>query len=343
MDTRAHRRGFVPILVVRTLFAACLAAAAVAWVGASDPGPVGDRLEKAAGGLERPVVAQAVPQGGIDVSGAIARLRSSGPMLRLAQRGVETGRIPTIFDLGVTIFPEMLPNRIYLGTDNRDTLFGGGGNDILFAFGAADRLNGGLGNDIAVGGAGDDFMVGNNGADMLVGETGDDYIDGNNGPDIILAGGGVDEIQALAGDDFIDCGAGSDDLNAGLGNDICIGGIGNDFLWGRWLDDRIEGGRGNDTIHAASGINDLYGGPGFDRFFYDVFDARDNGAIDVIHDFEKGSDLLEVNREVRGSIRRIEDEEGRRTELVLRDPSGDNVRQIAILGVWINPADVIVY
>ncbi len=340
MKSRGHsaaelRTRFALLAAPRAIFAAAVAAVLASLLVADGRGR---------GTETHGVRAQAVTEGAIDVAGAMARLQTSPPMLRLAQRGVETGRIPTIFDIRVSIFPQSLLNRIYLGTENRDTLFGGGGNDILFGFGAGDRLNGGLGNDVAVGGAGDDFMVGNNGADVMVGETGEDFIDGNSGPDIIIAGGGIDEIQALAGDDSIDCGAGSDDLNSGLGNDVCIGGIGNDFLWGRWLDDRIEGGRGNDTIHAAGGTNEIYGGPNSDRFFYDVFDGRDNGALDTIHDFERGVDFLEINSEVRGSIRRVTDEKGqRRTELFLRDPSGDNVREVTILGVWINARDVIIY
>ena len=72
----------------------------------------------------------------------------------------------------------------HLGTRGPDALAGTSENDLLFAFGAADRVYGGDGNDL---------------------------IDAGNGSDLVDAGAGDDRIRALDGDrDVIRCGPGFD-------------------------------------------------------------------------------------------------------------------------------------
>ncbi|MGO4125227.1 M10 family metallopeptidase C-terminal domain-containing protein [Inquilinus sp. YAF38] len=54
------------------------------------------------------------------------------------------------------------------GTDQRDVLFGGAGNDTISGGGTNDTLIGGAGNDRIIGGTGDDWLVGNAGHDVFV-------------------------------------------------------------------------------------------------------------------------------------------------------------------------------
>jgi Ca2+-binding RTX toxin-like protein len=68
-----------------------------------------------------------------------------------------------------------------IGTNGDDTisaglataLFGGKGNDVLFAGGTGDLLNGGAGNDVLIAGAGSDTLVGGGGDNLFVFHPGD--------------------------------------------------------------------------------------------------------------------------------------------------------------------------
>jgi large repetitive protein len=61
---------------------------------------------------------------------------------------------------------------ILLGADD-DTLYGGGGNDIVGSAGGNDYLDGGSGDDTVAGGIGDDTLVGGTGNDVLQGGRSD--------------------------------------------------------------------------------------------------------------------------------------------------------------------------
>ena len=263
--------------------------------------------------------------------------------LRSGGEAEPPGKIPTAGDFGRIVREDHAPKMILRGTSAGDSLFGRGGNDIIFGFGGPDRLAGNLGNDILVGGDGNDFIIGNNGVDFLYGENGNDNLDGSNGGDFIHGGYGDDEIQALAANDYVNCGPGDDNVNAGLGDDDVFGGPGDDFLWLRWGDDSVDGGEGDDTVHAAGGVNELVGGPGNDIFFYDIFDERDNDAVDTILDFKQGEDKIRVNREISGTVKRSRVDGVRRTEFRIVDPTGQNVRDIIVIGVYVRRNDVEIY
>jgi len=267
------------------------------------------------------------------------------PLAMTGGRGGGIGEgIPTDVDLNPLFRIEILPNRIIRGDDGSNTIFGGAGPDIIYGFAGLDRISGNGGNDLIIGGSGADRLVGNNGADFIRGDAGDDLIDGSNGNDTLFGGIGDDEILALAANDLVDCGPGNDTVNAGLGDDLVLGGSGDDFLWGRWGLDRLEGGHGDDILYGASEMNTLIGGPGRDRFHYDVFDARDNGGVDIIVDFVRGVDWIRVNTAATGTISRAIDGQGRRrTDIHVTDPSGSNVRDIVVMDVWVNRNDVEFY
>jgi hypothetical protein len=94
---------------------------------------------------------------------------------------------------------------------------------------------------------------GTNGADMIFGLNGDDTINANGGNDLICGGNGGGTINGGDGDDTIDGGGGNDILNGGDGNDILIGGNGNDTLQGGNGDDIMTGGNGADSFNGGPG------------------------------------------------------------------------------------------
>ncbi|MGH6736814.1 MAG: calcium-binding protein [Methyloceanibacter sp.] len=70
------------------------------------------------------------------------------------------------------------------------------------------------------------------------------------------------------------------------GNDTLIGGSGNDVL---------DGGAGMDTIRGGLGKDQLYGGADRDFFDFDsIKDSVKGGKRDVIHDFERGTDDIDL-------------------------------------------------
>ena len=75
------------------------------------------------------------------------------------------------------------PRRDPRGTDQRDILYGRGGNDLLRAFSGNDELIGGSGNDKAQGGPGADELYGTSGTDTLIGGDDNDGIYGGVGDD----------------------------------------------------------------------------------------------------------------------------------------------------------------
>jgi ELWxxDGT repeat protein len=88
------------------------------------------------------------------------------------------------------------------------SVYGGGGNDILYGSRAADRLNGGDGDDWISGGAGRDVIYGEFGDDRLFGGDGIDFLCGEFGNDTIRGGEGIDRIARLIGLDDVKGNAG---------------------------------------------------------------------------------------------------------------------------------------
>jgi Ca2+-binding RTX toxin-like protein len=101
-------------------------------------------------------------------------------------------------------------------------------------------------------------------------------------PDTAVTLDGTRASQTLAGGAF-------DDLLRGRGGD--------DTLHGNGGTDILNGGTGNDVLIGGAGKDALFGGAGSDVFkLTGVADSGVGGAHrDVIHDFEQGSDTIDLS------------------------------------------------
>ncbi|MGD9800769.1 MAG: hypothetical protein AB7V02_09245, partial [Parvularculaceae bacterium] len=173
-------------------------------------------------------------------------------------------------------------NDTLLGGAGADTVSGGNGNDDIDGADGDDVLDGGNGNDTLVGGAGADVLGGGNGYDAMDGGSGDDALVAGNGNDVLAGGDGDDTLSGGNGNDDMDGGAGDDSLNAGNGNDTLVGGDG---------DDTLSGGNGNDVFNGGAGNDTYAGGNGNDTFVF-----ADLGGVDVITDFKRGPDHVDLTQ-----------------------------------------------
>ncbi|MEM9060676.1 MAG: hypothetical protein AAGD13_09460 [Pseudomonadota bacterium] len=191
------------------------------------------------------------------------------------------------------------------GGEGNDTLTGGEGNDVLSGGADADLIYGGEDDDFIVGGAGDDTLFGDAGNDTLLGEAGSDTMDGGAGDDrffvesatdvvIEAAGGGYDRVFTEASivlGDHIEAAnlTGTADLavTASTTGTWIDGNGGDNTLTGQQGNDRLDGNAGNDTLDGAGGNDILEGGSGADVFAL-------SAGVDLILDFEDGSDLIDL-------------------------------------------------
>src|SRR6056297_629851 len=189
--------------------------------------------------------------------------------------------------------------------NDRDLVFGGGGNDTILTGDDADTIDGGAGNDSinagidaddVTGGAGDDTIIGGEGSDNIEGNGGDDLIfggldpifpdslnipdDNPSGPDDPVTDNGRDLIFGGDGNDTIFGQDDDDTIHGGAGNDSIDGGIDDDLLFGDDGDDTILGGDGDDTITGGAGADSLSGGDGRDTFIIGSVPDADGDIID---------------------------------------------------------------
>ncbi len=95
-------------------------------------------------------------------------------------------------------------NDVGWGSNNKDTILGKAGHDVLVGQRGNDTAKGGGGSDFASGGRGKDTLLGQNGHDLLRGERGDDKVKGGNGNDLIEGGTGINKVWGGSGiDTFI--------------------------------------------------------------------------------------------------------------------------------------------
>ena len=165
------------------------------------------------------------------------------------------------------------------GTDQRDILIGGLGDDALWGDAGDDLLVGGAGVNTFRGGDGDDIIMDGDDVSFLHGEDGDDVISAGGGAaELIFGGRGDDAILVGAddakhtfagmGNDFVLGGSGADIVDGGEGDDWIEGGDGFDFLVGDNNDD--QGGSrviGHDVLIGGPNDNDLHGESGDDILF----------------------------------------------------------------------------
>ncbi|CAJ95489.1 RTX toxin exported protein [Cupriavidus necator] len=215
------------------------------------------------------------------------------------------------------------------GTTSADTILSGNGNDYVSAGDGNDYVDAGNGDDIVEGGSGDDTLLGANGKDRVFGGLGNDNLSGGNGTDAVYGGGGDDVIGSIDGssalytgdnggdtlygdgyDSYADYLLGAGHESARPGNDRIYGGNGDDLIYGDngnnaalGGDDIIAGGNGKDTIYGEGG-NDkiaggaggdtLSGGSGADVFVYNAVSDSTAAGMDVITDFQRGVDHLDL-------------------------------------------------
>lgn len=144
----------------------------------------------------------------------------------------------------------------YYGPVNR---FGSTGNDVQNGTALSDVLFGLEGNDTIKGGAGTDSLFGGQGDDRMYGGEGRNYLEGEDG------------------------------------NDRLWGGSTRDRMWGGAGDDTIRGGAGNDQITGDAGRDQLFGGAGNDTFIFSRIDLQDVQGRDVIGDFKRGADRIDLD------------------------------------------------
>lgn len=189
--------------------------------------------------------------------------------------------------------------------NDKDTVFGGAGDDTIKTGDDADSIHGDDGNDSIDGGVDNDTIFGDAGNDTIVGGEGADQIDGGAGNDLIYGGYGpgvpdavnIPDASDLApnnGLDLIHGGDGSDTvfgmddkdtIYGDAGNDELHGGIDDDKLYGGDGNDQVFGDEGNDTLYSDAGNDSLYGGDDRDSFFGgNAGDSVDGGEGGDDHD-----------------------------------------------------------
>jgi len=190
-----------------------------------------------------------------------------------------------------------------------DTVYGDGGNDILLSGLGDDVTYGGLGNDIIFdeGGVAGDVIHGDEGHDVISATAGLAIIFGGTGSDFINGGRGAAEIFAGADNDFIKAGAGGGPIIGGTGDDYIQGGNGADAVIAdsdRLLVNPVTGllepsGQevGDDVIVGSENANSADGGLGDDIYLngpgHDAFSG--SGGFDI---FSSADDLVGVNTDL---------------------------------------------
>lgn len=204
------------------------------------------------------------------------------------------------------------------GTFYSDTMYGLGGNDFLYGGGSSDFLHGGEGNDsldggtgadVLDGGNGNDYLRGGSGADTLIGGAGIDtasYLGAGTGVMVDLATGGITNDAAgdtYSGVENLSGSSHSDILNGDRQGNQINGNSGHDYVFGQGGNDHLYGDAGNDTLRGGAGNDLLDGGPGADRLTgddagqwgYDTFVMRPSGIGDVVTDFQRGYDHIDLS------------------------------------------------
>ena len=160
---------------------------------------------------------------------------------------------------------------ISIGTTQRNTMYGGAGNDVI---------DGGGGNDTLQGDSGDDTIFGGSGNDTLGGGAGDDAMYGGGGDDVFRQSndGGSDYARGLSGADTLDLTGSTAGWVRELGTlvsgstsirhsqiETLIGSFYDDVIWSETDLDYVDGAAGDDTIVLSTVfLDEADGGSGVD-------------------------------------------------------------------------------
>ncbi|MBU6339714.1 MAG: cadherin-like domain-containing protein, partial [Rickettsiales bacterium] len=184
-------------------------------------------------------------------------------------------------------------NTILRGTSSNDEIYGFGGNDTIYGSLGADKIDGGTGTDAvryleSTAAVNVNLLTNVNRGGYAEGDTlfNIEKILGSNFDDILTADNNANTVYGYEGNDVISLEGGDDISYGGNGNDVIYGGTGNDTLYGEAGNDILIGGAGKDT---------LYGGVGSDSFTFTSLDQSVVSSADVIKDFTKGEDLIDLS------------------------------------------------
>ncbi len=161
----------------------------------------------------------------------------------------------------------------------------------------ADWASGGAVARTFTGTSRDDVMKGTDGNDRLNGGTGADTMTGGKGDDTYRVERATDRIveKAAQGIDTAEVQTTAYTLPEHVENLVIVTSAGARVV-GNALDNVIRGGSGADRIEGGAGADLLSGGAGADRFV--IKDAAHGG--DVILDFERGKDTLDLTGAIKG-------------------------------------------
>lgn len=125
-------------------------------------------------------------------------------------------------------------------------------------------------------------------------------VDTGGGDDKVYFGevGGFSSAYTGAGNDLVDLsGTLAPEASAwgGEGNDRLIGGGSANYMDGGDGDDTIDGGAGDDRLIGGGGPDTLTGGAGADVFRYYSVQDSPPGEGDLITDFERGADKIDLS------------------------------------------------
>lgn len=131
---------------------------------------------------------------------------------------------------------------------------------------------------------------------QVEGTAGNDRISWPNSEFVtVLAYTGDDTVTGNTGNDTLFGGRGNDYLDGSSGFDIIYAGKDNDVVFGNSQSDILYGGKANDLLIGGSEIDTLIGNLGLDTFLVG------SDAPDIITDFERGIDWIQLPDELRGS------------------------------------------
>ena len=166
--------------------------------------------------------------------------------------------------------------------DGDDTIYGGDGNDVLIGNAGADHIYGEGGDDLIYGGTLPDFLDGGIGNDEIHGGDDADVLIGGEGNDRLFGENFTDELHGGAGDDYLDGGLDADFIYGGTGQDIIVGGEGLDTTYGESGDDRMFGGAGPDQLFGGYGDDILNAGFGGQNQNVNVDEALGEFGFNIV-------------------------------------------------------------